>query len=113
MPAWSRRRSCTPTPYTLLHATPLHLHPTPLFPQNPKPFARLVASQEGARTIIFTGSFMHDNAVSQRRLASAFRYWSNGDSQALFMKHEGYVGALGALAMSTHQMLTDAHGHRR
>ena len=27
--------------------------------------ARLVASQEGARTIIFTGSFMHDNAVSQ------------------------------------------------
>ena len=23
------------------------------------------------------------------------RYWSNGDSQALFMKHEGYVGALG------------------
>ena len=75
--------------------------------------ARLVASQEGARTIIFTGSFMHDNAVSQRRLASAFRYWSNGDSQALFMKHEGYVGALGALAMSTHQMLADAHGHRR
>lgn len=63
--------------------------------------ARLVASQEGARTIIFTGSFMHENGVSQRKFASAFRYWSKGDSQALFMRHEGYVGALGALAMST------------
>eukprot|EP00802_Teleaulax_amphioxeia_P015192 Tamp_15278.p1 GENE.Tamp_15278~~Tamp_15278.p1 ORF type:complete len:199 (+),score=38.82 Tamp_15278:232-828(+) len=38
--------------------------------------ARLVAAQEGARTIIFTGSFMHDNAVSQRKFASAFRYSS-------------------------------------
>jgi pantothenate kinase len=27
--------------------------------------ARLVAAQEGAHTIIFTGSFMHDNVVSQ------------------------------------------------
>ena len=49
-------------------------------------------------------------AVSQRKFASAFRYWSNGDSQALFMKHEGYVGALGALAMST--LVREQHGHR-
>mmetsp|Transcript_12730 Transcript_12730/g.20029 ORF Transcript_12730/g.20029 Transcript_12730/m.20029 type:complete len:275 (-) Transcript_12730:123-947(-) len=62
--------------------------------------ARLVATQEGIKTIIFTGSFMHANAVSQKAFAHAFRYWSSGDSRALFMKHEGYVGAVGALAMS-------------
>uniref|UniRef100_A0A7S4K3A2 Pantothenate kinase n=1 Tax=Guillardia theta TaxID=55529 RepID=A0A7S4K3A2_GUITH len=71
--------------------------------------ARLVACQEGARTIIFTGSFMHNNEISQRKFAAAFRYWSNGDSQALFMRHEGYVGALGALAMST--LIRQEHTH--
>jgi len=63
--------------------------------------ARLVAAHEGVKTIIFTGSFMHDNFASQKKFAHAFRYWSNGDSRALFMRHEGYVGAIGALSMST------------
>ena len=40
-----------------------------------RPYTICVA-QEGARTIIFTGSFMHENEVSQRKFASAFRYWS-------------------------------------
>jgi len=62
--------------------------------------ARLVAAQEGVKTIIFTGSFTHNNDLSQKHFATAFRYWSNGDSKALFMRHEGYVGAMGALSMS-------------
>jgi len=62
--------------------------------------ARLVAQQEGVKTIVFTGSFMHKNELAQKKLASSIRYWSNNDSVALFMRHEGYVGAVGALAMS-------------
>jgi len=69
--------------------------------------ARLVAAQEGVKTIIFTGSFTHDNAISQKHLAHAFQYWSHGESRALFMRHEGYVGAIGALAMSS--LLKDKH----
>lgn len=63
--------------------------------------ARLVAAQEGVKTIIFTGSFTHENDLAQKHFAHAFQYWSNGESRALFMRHEGYVGAIGALAMSS------------
>ncbi len=36
--------------------------------------ARLVAAQEGVKTIIFTGSFTHNNTLAQKHFAHAFRY---------------------------------------
>lgn len=29
-------------------------------------------------------------------LSYAIRFWSNGDKQAYFLRHEGYLGAVGA-----------------
>jgi len=29
-------------------------------------------------------------------LSYAIRYWSNGEKQAYFLRHEGYLGAVGA-----------------
>lgn len=47
--------------------------------------------------IIFVGNFLNDNNVARRTLAYATDYWSQGQAKALFLKHEGYFGAVGAL----------------
>jgi pantothenate kinase len=49
--------------------------------------------------VIFAGSFLRHRVMdtAQQRLSSALRFWSQGTVQALFLHHEGYCGALGAL----------------
>mmetsp|Transcript_50696 Transcript_50696/g.152684 ORF Transcript_50696/g.152684 Transcript_50696/m.152684 type:complete len:939 (-) Transcript_50696:120-2936(-) len=50
--------------------------------------------------IYFVGNFLRHNQISQRRLAYAINYWSGGETEALFLEHEGYFGALGAFLLS-------------
>jgi type II pantothenate kinase len=47
--------------------------------------------------IIFVGNFLATNTLSMRTLAHATNYWSKGTTPALFLEHEGYFGAIGAL----------------
>jgi type II pantothenate kinase len=47
--------------------------------------------------IIFVGNFLTNNSIAKRGLAFATDYWSNHTAKALFLKHEGYFGAVGSL----------------
>uniref|UniRef100_A0A7S4D8P4 pantothenate kinase n=1 Tax=Heterosigma akashiwo TaxID=2829 RepID=A0A7S4D8P4_HETAK len=52
------------------------------------------------KRIVFIGTFLRNNEISCQRLAFAIDYWSGGKMEALFMEHEGYLGALGAFLNS-------------
>jgi type II pantothenate kinase len=58
-------------------------------------------------SIYFVGNFLRNNKISQRRLAYAINYWSKGEMEALFLEHEGYLGALGAFLLSQEISQTD------
>ncbi|KAM9210783.1 pantothenate kinase 3-like [Dugong dugon] len=45
----------------------------------------------------FVGNFLRVNTLSMELLAYALDYWSKGQLKALFLEHEGYFGAVGAL----------------
>ena len=57
--------------------------------------AHLNAQLHGCSKIFFVGSFLRHNSISCRRLAFAIDFWSKGATEALFLQHEGYFGALG------------------
>jgi len=58
--------------------------------------AYLNAQIHNTKRIYFVGNFLRHNVISQQRLAYAINYWSKGKMEALFLEHEGYLGALGA-----------------
>lgn len=47
--------------------------------------------------VLFVGNYLCGNEMSMQMLAYAMEYWSQGSIKALFLKHEGYFGALGAM----------------
>ena len=47
--------------------------------------------------VVFVGNYLCGNEMSMQMLAYAMEYWSQGQVKALFLRHEGYFGALGAL----------------
>ncbi|XP_063303515.1 pantothenate kinase 3 isoform X2 [Pelobates fuscus] len=59
--------------------------------------ARMCAVNEKINKVIFVGNFLRVNTLSMKLLAYALDYWSNGQLKALFLEHEGYFGAVGAL----------------
>eukprot|EP00968_Pinguiococcus_pyrenoidosus_P019002 scaffold1981_cov345-Pinguiococcus_pyrenoidosus.AAC.1 len=65
--------------------------------------AYLNAIQHDVRNIFFIGSFMRHNSISATRLAYAIDFWSKGTMEALFLKHEGFFGALGAFLTSSYR----------
>lgn len=46
---------------------------------------------------MFLGNFLRVNEIASRHLAHAMDFWSGGTKKALFLKHEGYFGAVGCL----------------
>jgi len=56
-----------------------------------------VAIQHGIDRIVFVGNFLRVNEIASRHLAHSMDFWSNGTKKALFLKHEGYFGAVGCL----------------
>mmetsp|Transcript_4771 Transcript_4771/g.13228 ORF Transcript_4771/g.13228 Transcript_4771/m.13228 type:complete len:110 (-) Transcript_4771:110-439(-) len=60
--------------------------------------AHMSAVQCQVDRIVFSGAFLSaENAISMRTLSFFTHLWSGGRSTALFLRHEGYAGALGAL----------------
>eukprot|EP00056_Hartaetosiga_gracilis_P010139 m.148681 g.148681 ORF g.148681 m.148681 type:complete len:366 (-) comp13262_c2_seq8:41-1138(-) len=49
------------------------------------------------QNVVFAGNFLRKNTISMSRLSYAIDFWSKGELQALFLKHEGYMGAIGAV----------------
>ncbi|KAI1819943.1 fumble-domain-containing protein [Xylaria intraflava] len=46
--------------------------------------------------IYFGGSFIRGHPQTMNTLSYAIRFWSKGQKQAYFLRHEGYLGAVGA-----------------
>ncbi|XP_073729188.1 pantothenate kinase 2, mitochondrial isoform X1 [Misgurnus anguillicaudatus] len=58
---------------------------------------RMCALNENIERVVFVGNFLRVNTLSMKLLAYALDYWSKGQLKALFLRHEGYFGAVGAL----------------
>ncbi|KAL4640229.1 pantothenate kinase 3-like isoform X1 [Arapaima gigas] len=58
---------------------------------------RMCALNENIDRVVFVGNFLRVNTLSMKLLAYAMEYWSKGQLKALFLQHEGYFGAVGAL----------------
>ena len=52
---------------------------------------------QGVERVVFVGNYLCGNEMSMQMLAYAMEYWSQGQIKALFLRHEGYFGALGCL----------------
>lgn len=59
--------------------------------------AMLHARAAGVDNVLFTGSFLHGNKVAMRLLAVAMEFWSKSLIKAIFLRHEGHAGAVGAM----------------
>ena len=46
--------------------------------------------------IYFGGSFIRGHRQPMNTLSYAIKFWSQGEKQAYFLRHEGYLGAVGA-----------------
>eukprot|EP00727_Mastigamoeba_balamuthi_P009372 m51a1_g5057 putative pantothenate kinase (400) ;mRNA; r:102848-104587 len=57
----------------------------------------LNAQLHGTRTIIFCGGYIVGNPLVWDVVSKSVSWWSRGSMQALFLHHDGYLGALGAL----------------
>ncbi|KAM9708705.1 pantothenate kinase 2, mitochondrial isoform 2-T2 [Menidia menidia] len=63
---------------------------------------RMCALNENIERVVFVGNFLRVNTLSMKLLAYAMEYWSKGQLKALFLRHEGYFGAVGALLELLH-----------
>ncbi|KAJ7558007.1 hypothetical protein O6H91_04G021000 [Diphasiastrum complanatum] len=84
--------------------TPHHLAKAALLmvTNNIGSLAMLHARAADVKHVMFTGSFLHGNELAMRLLAVAMDFWSKGNMQAIFLRHEGHAGAVGALLNSLH-----------
>ncbi|KAH7281251.1 hypothetical protein KP509_36G037700 [Ceratopteris richardii] len=86
-----RRDAAMQTPQHLAKATLL------MITNNIGSLAKLHAESTGVKHVLFTGSFLHGNKLAMRLLAVAMEFWSRGHIKAIFLRHEGHAGAMGAL----------------
>ncbi|WEW57455.1 pantothenate kinase [Emydomyces testavorans] len=58
--------------------------------------AYLQSEKHQIKDIYFGGSFIRGHRQTMNTLSYAIRFWSKGEKQAYFLRHEGYLGAVGA-----------------
>ncbi|EKV19005.1 Pantothenate kinase, putative [Penicillium digitatum] len=58
--------------------------------------AYLQSEKHSVKHIYFGGSFIRGHRQTMNTLSYAIRFWSKGEKQAYFLRHEGYLGAVGA-----------------
>ncbi|KAH7886211.1 fumble [Phlebopus sp. FC_14] len=58
--------------------------------------AYMNAEKYGLDRIYFGGCFIRGHATTITTLSYAIRFWSKGTKRALFLRHEGFLGAIGA-----------------
>ena len=58
--------------------------------------AYLHAEKHGCNLIYFGGSFIGGHWQTMATLSYAIKFWSKGTKKAYFLRHEGYLGAVGA-----------------
>lgn len=73
--------------------------------------AYLNALRFGLKRIIFGGFFIREHAYTMDTISVAVNYWSKGEAKAMFLRHEGFLGALGAFMNYKNDGLTDLRVH--
>ncbi|KAF7121853.1 hypothetical protein CNMCM5793_009407 [Aspergillus hiratsukae] len=58
--------------------------------------AYLQSEKHQVKHIYFGGSFIRGHHQTMNTLSYAIRFWSKGEKQGYFLRHEGYLGAVGA-----------------
>ncbi|KAI9659942.1 MAG: hypothetical protein M1821_001294 [Bathelium mastoideum] len=58
--------------------------------------AYLQSEKHNLEHIYFGGSFIRGHRQTINTLSYAIKFWSKGEKQAYFLRHEGYLGAVGA-----------------
>jgi len=72
--------------------------------------AYLCAKLNNTDRIIFTGGFLAGNPYLMSRFSYALQFWSESKIQALFLRHDGYLGALGCMLHGTKNRDSDEEG---
>jgi hypothetical protein len=62
--------------------------------------ACLNARLHGVERVFFAGFFLRSQPTVMSRITQAVHYWGKGLLQALFLRHEGYLGAIGSFLAS-------------
>ncbi|KAF7124442.1 hypothetical protein RHSIM_Rhsim12G0164700 [Rhododendron simsii] len=73
--------------------------------------AYLNALRFGLKRIFFGGFFIRGHAYTMDTISFAVQFWSKGDAQAMFLRHEGFLGALGAFMSYEKHGLDDLMVH--
>lgn len=72
----------------------------------------LNALRFGLKRIFFGGFFIRGHAYTMDTISFAVQFWSKGDAQAMFLRHEGFLGALGAFMSYEKHGLDDLMVHQ-
>ncbi|XP_030493715.2 pantothenate kinase 2 [Cannabis sativa] len=74
--------------------------------------AYLNALRFGLKRIFFGGFFIRGHAYTMDTISFAVQFWSQGEAQAMFLRHEGFLGALGAFMSYEKHGLDDLMVHQ-
>ncbi|CAN1852889.1 Pantothenate kinase 1 [Linum perenne] len=69
--------------------------------------AYLNALRFGLKRIFFGGFFIRGQSYTMDTISVAVHFWSKGEAKAMFLRHEGYLGAMGAFVSYDKQRLDD------
>lgn len=72
--------------------------------------AYLQAQKHGIRHIYFGGSYIRGHAQTMLTLSYAIKFWSGNTASAYFLRHEGYIGSVGALLLHTGDSFSSRRG---
>ncbi|XP_062116256.1 pantothenate kinase 2 isoform X1 [Humulus lupulus] len=72
----------------------------------------LNALRFGLKRIFFGGFFIRGHAYTMDTISFAVQFWSQGEAQAMFLRHEGFLGALGAFMSYEKHGLDDLMVHQ-
>ncbi|XP_043724235.1 pantothenate kinase 2-like isoform X2 [Telopea speciosissima] len=72
----------------------------------------LNALRFGIKRIFFGGFFIRGHAYTMDTLSVAVNFWSKGQAKAMFLRHEGFLGALGAFMSYEKHGLDDLMAHQ-
>ncbi|KAH8495287.1 hypothetical protein H0E87_018465 [Populus deltoides] len=67
----------------------------------------LNALQFGLKRIFFGGFFTRGHSYTMDTISVAVHFWSKGEAKAMFLRHEGFLGALGAFMSYERHSLGD------
>ncbi|EEF37004.1 pantothenate kinase 1 [Ricinus communis] len=67
----------------------------------------LNALRFGLKRIFFGGFFIQGHSYTMDTISVAVHFWSKGEAKAMFLRHEGFLGALGAFRSYEKRSLDD------